>query len=138
MTSLASNSGWQTLSTDKFTTDNGWIAATVPGTVLTSFVNYGAIANPNYADNMFGISDAYFCSNFWYRRTFVIPQEMRGQRVLLNFDGINWKADVWLNGKKIDRIEGAFTRSTVDITPYINNGVNTMAVLIHKMHTQGL
>lgn len=124
--------GGETLSTDKFTTDNGWIAATVPGTVLTSFVNYGAIANPNYADNMFGISDAYFCSNFWYRRTFVIPQEMRGQRVLLNFDGINWKADVWLNGKKIDRIEGAFTRSTVDITPYINNGVNTMAVLIHK------
>lgn len=124
--------GGETLSTDKFTTDEGWIPATVPGTVLTSFVNYGALANPNHADNMFGISDAYFNSNFWYRRTFSLPQQMRGQRVLLNFDGINWKADVWLNGKKIDRIEGAFTRSTVDITPYLNGGANTLAVLIHK------
>lgn len=124
--------GGEKVSTRQFATDDSWIPATVPATVLTSFVNYGALANPDYADNMFGISDSYFNSDFWYRRTFSLPKEMAGQRVLLNFDGINWKADVWVNGMKIDRIEGAFTRSVADITPYLNGGVNTLAVLIHK------
>ena len=116
----------------KFRPGTGWIPATVPGTVLTSFVRYGALEDPNHADNIFRISDSYFNSDFWYRRTFRLPEAMRGKRVLLNFDGINWKADVWLNGKKINRIEGAFTRSETDITPWLNDGDNTLAVLIHK------
>ena len=125
--------GGEKVSTAKFAVGDNWIPATVPATVLMSFVKYGALEDPNYADNMFNISDAYFNSDFWYRRTFRVPKEMQGERVLLNFDGINWKADVWLNGKKINRIEGAFTRSETDITPYLNtNGDNTLAVLIHK------
>ena len=121
------------LSTAKYRCGASWIPAKVPGTVLTSFVDYGAVDDPNIADNIFNVSDSYFNSDFWYRRTFRVPVDMQGRRVLLNFDGINWKADVWLNGKKIDRIEGAFTRSRVDITPWLNHGGdNTLAVLIHK------
>ena len=124
--------GGETVSTWRFKTGSGWIPTKVPGTVLTSFVNYGALDDPNIADNIFNVSDSYFNSDFWYRCTFHVPAEMRSRHVLLNFDGINWKADVWLNGKKIDRIEGAFTRSQVDITPYLADGGNTLAVLIHK------
>ena len=125
--------GGEDISSAQYSTEGSWIPATVPGTVLMSFVNYGAIADPNFGDNIFDISDSYFNSNFWYRRTFNVPQTMAGRRVLLNFDGINWKADVWINGKKVDRIEGAFCRSQVDITPYINtNADNTLAVLIHR------
>ena len=120
------------LSTAKYKYNSAWIPARVPGTVLSSFVNYGAVDDPNIADNIFNVSDSYFNSDFWYRRTFSLPGEMRSRRVLLNFDGINWKADVWLNGKKIDRIEGAFTRSVADITPWLSDGSNTLAVLIHK------
>ncbi|MBR3726367.1 MAG: beta-glycosidase, partial [Prevotella sp.] len=71
------------------------------------------------------------------RRVFQVPQEMRGQRVFLNFDGINWKADVWLNGQKIDRIEGAFMRGKTDVTRYLNEGVNVLAVEIEKCANPG-
>lgn len=120
------------VATAKYMPDSKWIPATVPGTVLTSFTRYGALNDPNIADNIFDVSDSYFNSDFWYRRTFTVPRQMSGQHIMLNFDGINWKADVWINGKKVDRIEGAFTRSQVDITPYVNNAANTIAVLIHK------
>ena len=114
-----------------------WTVATVPATVLMSYVNAGALPNPNYDDNLLGISESFFNSNFWYRREFRVPQEMRGQRVFLNFDGINWKADIWLNGQKIDRIEGAFMRGKTDVTRYLNEGVNVLAVEIEKCANPG-
>ena len=115
-----------------FNTD-GWVAATVPGTVLTSYVNVGALPDPALADNWNNASESFFNSNFWYRTAFNLPTEMKGKHVFLNFDGINWKADVWLNGKKIDRIDGAFTRSKVDVTSLLNaDGTNILAVEIVK------
>ena len=48
--------------------DSGWLVATVPGTVLSSYINLGAVPQPNYADNIFQISDSYFFSDFWYTR----------------------------------------------------------------------
>ena len=120
------------ISTNKYRQGNGWIPAVVPGTVLTSFVKFGALADPNVADNIFDVSDSYFNSDFWYRRQFILPETMRGKHVILNLDGINWKADVWINGHKADRIEGAFRRGTTDITPYISDGTNTIAVRIVK------
>ena len=116
---------------------SSWTVATVPATVLMSYVNAGALPNPNYDDNLLGISESFFNSNFWYRREFRVPQEMRGQRVFLNFDGINWKADIWLNGRKIDRIEGAFLRGKTDVTRYLNDGVNVLAVEIEKCANPG-
>ena len=109
-----------------------WMVATVPATVLMSYVNAGALPNPNYDDNLFVSSESFFNSNFWYRREFRVPGEMQGQRVFLCFDGINWKADVWLNGQKVDRIEGAFMRGKTDVTRYLRDGVNVLAVEIEK------
>ena len=116
---------------------SSWTVATVPATVLMSYVNAGALPNPNYDDNLLTISESFFNSNFWYRREFRVPQEMRGQRVFLNFDGINWKANIWLNGRKIDRIEGAFLRGKTDVTRYLNDGVNVLAVEIEKCANPG-
>lgn len=109
-----------------------WMVATVPATVLMSYVNAGALPNPNYDDNLFVSSESFFNSNFWYRREFRVPGEMQEQRVFLCFDGINWKADVWLNGQKVDRIEGAFMRGKTDVTRYLRDGVNVLAVEIEK------
>jgi hypothetical protein len=109
-----------------------WMVATVPATVLMSYVNAGALPNPNYDDNLLVSSESFFNSNFWYRREFRVPGEMQGQRVFLCFDGINWKADVWLNGQKVDRIEGAFMRGKTDVTRYLRDGVNVLAVQIEK------
>ena len=83
--------------------DKDWIIATVPGTILTSYLNIGAIPDPNYGRNQLYISDSFFYADFWYRTEFDSPQLHRDQHAWLNFDGINWKADVYLNGAKIGR-----------------------------------
>ncbi len=110
--------------------DTRWITATVPATVVTSYVNNGTLPDPNYDDNLFLQSESFFSSNFWYRRSFVVPENFHGRRVLLHFDGINWKANIFLNGQKIDRIEGAFMRGKTDITDYLRTGENILAVEI--------
>ena len=107
-----------------------WIPATVPGTVLASYINIGAVPKPNYADNVDQISESFFRSNFWYRDVFDVPQEMLGTQQWLNFDGINWKANVFLNGQRLGSIEGAFQRGRFNVTGLLREKDNHLAVEI--------
>ena len=109
-----------------------WPVATVPGTVLTSYKNIGAIPNPNYADNLLAISESFFNANFWYRNEFEVPADFQKQRTFLNFDGINWKANIFVNGTKLGRMEGAFIRGRFDVTDLVHPGKNVVAVEIIK------
>ncbi len=111
---------------------DNWIPATVPGTVLTSYKNVGAVPNPNYSDNIFQISESFFNSNFWYRYVFTIPENFIKERVFLNLDGINWKANIYIGGELIGRQEGAFIRGVYDITDYVQAGTNVLAIEIEK------
>jgi beta-galactosidase/beta-glucuronidase len=118
--------------------DQDWLAATVPATVLSSYWNAGALPDPNYGDNQLTISDSFFYADFWYRNEFAAPPLARGRRVWLNFDGINWKAEVYLNGEKIGRIEGGFMRGRFDVTGYLRPGAkNALAVRVEKNATPG-
>ncbi len=108
------------------------IVATVPATVLSSYYNAGALPDPNFDDQLSMISETYFNRDFRYRRTFTVPKEMADKHVLLNFDGINWKADVWLNGERLGRIEGAFKRGQFDISEYLKKGENQLEVIIRR------
>lgn len=110
----------------------GNIMATVPATVLTSYKNVEAIADPNYADAENDISDSFFNSDFWYRTEFEVPEEMIGRQLTLNFDGINWKARVYVNGEATGEINGAFKRGIFDITDKVKPGKNILAVKIIK------
>jgi len=115
-----------------------WLVATVPGTVLASYLNAGAIPDPNYSDNQSMISDSFFHADFWYRNEFTVPPGFNGKRVWLNFDGINWKAEVWLNGERLGRIDGAFIRGRFDVTAKLLPGAkNALAVRILKTATPG-
>lgn len=117
--------------------DSSWLVATVPGTVLTSYLNVGAIPDPNFGENQLQISDSFFYSDFWYRTEFIAPANTK-QAAWLNFDGINWKAEVFLNGEKLGRIEGGFMRGRFDVTGKLNAGhVNALAVRIEKNATPG-
>lgn len=109
-----------------------WIVATVPGTVLTSYMNIGAVLDQNYDDNIYQTSESFFNSNFWYCREFRMPEKHAGQHVFLNLDGINWKANVWVNGQLAGRVEGAFMRGKLDITPFVVSENNTIAIEIIK------
>lgn len=111
--------------------DSEWICATVPGTVLASYINIGAVPDPNYSDNQLHISDSFFNSNFWYRNQFQVPADFGQEKLFLDFDGINWKAVVWVNGNPVGHIDGAFTRARFDVTDLVKRGQeNTVAVQI--------
>ncbi len=116
-----------------------WLPAIVPGTVLSSYLVHGAVPDPNYGNQQQEISEAFFTDNdFWYRNRFDIAADCQGRRLWLVFEGINWKADVYLNGKKLGSIEGAFLRSRFDITDIaVCGGSNCVAVLIHKVANPG-
>jgi hypothetical protein len=118
--------------------DHQWLTATVPATTLVSYLNDGALPEPNVGDNNLAISDSYFYDDFWYRDTFTTPLSYKGERVFLNFDGINWKAEVFLNGHAIGQIAGAFTRGKFDISDQLApDGNNVLAVRIIKNETPG-
>lgn len=119
--------------------NNDWVVATVPGTALVSYWNAGALPDPNYADNQLMISESFFNSDFWYRNEFEVPSTFKGERMFLNFDGINWKAEIFVNGKQTGRIDGAFIRGKFDVTDLIKPGkTNSIAVLIKKNDNIGV
>src|SRR5581483_2942743 len=93
---------------------------------------------PNYGDNQLAISDSFFYADFWYRDEFVPSPVPPGRHVWLNFDGVNWKADVFLNGEMTGRIEGGFVRGRFDVTKLLRPGEkNVLAVRIEKNATPG-
>ena len=131
------NGGGEAFSKPSFD-DSGWLVATVPGTVLSSYLNVGAIPDPNFGENQLYISDSFFYSDFWYRTEFTPPPMTPGQAAWLNFDGINWKAEVYLNGEKLGRIEGGFMRAKFDLAGKLIAGrPNALAVRIEKNATPG-
>ena len=117
---------------------NDWLAAKVPGTALVSYIENNLYPDPNYGDQQLLIPDSLFTRDFWYRSSFTMPQELAGECIWLNFDGINWKADIYLNGSYLGDIEGAFLQKKFDITQYARRDENNhLAVLIHKNDNPG-
>ena len=111
--------------------DGKWLIATVPGTILTSYLNLGAVPDPYYGDQNLQISDFFASTNWWYRNELEVPNNFEGKRVWLNFSGINYRAYVYLNGKSAGNIDGAFIRGKFDVTELVSPGKkNCIAVMI--------
>ena len=117
--------------------DAEWITATVPGTTLTSYLNVGAIPDPNYGQNQLHVSDSFFYADFWYRTEFEAPAAKAEGLQWLDLDGINWKAEVFLNGAKLGRVDGAFVRGRFDVTDKLKPGANALAIRVIKNDTPG-
>lgn len=112
---------------------DGWMSASVPGTPLTSYINAGAVPDPNYGNQQLMISESFFTSDFWYRTTFTLDTISSFSNLYLNFNGINWKGDVFLNGNYFGKSEGAYKRARFNVTPNIlKEGKNCLAVLVHQ------
>jgi len=118
--------------------DSEWLPASVPATALANYIAAGAVPDPLFGDNQLQISDWFFTSDFWYRRTVALPESFKNKKIRLHFKGINWKADVYVNGTLIGKINGAFTRAEFDITNLVQPGSKfALAVLIHKNNNPG-
>ena len=103
-----------------------WIDAPVPGTVALAYTRAGLLEDIRYDDNLTRIDDAWYNSNFWYRTTIDVPALAADESLIVNFDGINWKAEIFINDKAVGRIDGAFIRSHFDITKYLNPGAENI------------
>ncbi len=100
--------------------EDKWIPAPVPGTVALAYTRAGLLEDIRYDDNLTRIDDSYFDADFWYRTTLDIPALAADESLILNFDGINWKAEVYVNSKYVGRIDGAFMRKHFDITEFVD------------------
>ncbi|HEY9073684.1 MAG TPA: sugar-binding domain-containing protein, partial [Desulfobaccales bacterium] len=118
----------------------GWHHATVPGTVLTSLVNDGIYPEPLYGENnrTNNIPDSLCRTDYWYRTAFTPPQSFAGKQIWLNFMGINYIAEVWVNGRQVGTIKGAFTRGIFNVTPCVTVGAaNALAVHVRPQPHPG-
>ena len=120
----------------------GWRNAIVPGTVLNSLVAAGVYPEPYFgANNERGagkipdiseVGPAFY--TYWFRSKFTIPDSYAGKTVWMQFDGINYKAEIWLNGRKLGDMAGMFNRGLFNISQAaVVGGDNILAVLVHPI-----
>jgi hypothetical protein len=111
--------------------DSTWYAAVVPGTVLTTLIARGVYPEPNYGLNNLAIPDSLSRQDYWYRTVFNPPAGLRGKQFTLTFKGINYAAEVWMNGQRLGNIRGAFIRGVFDVTEILRPGRdNVLAVRV--------
>ncbi|MFJ9539046.1 discoidin domain-containing protein [Streptomyces sp. NPDC101225] len=127
-----------------------WLPATVPGTVLTSLVDQGKLPDPVAGLNNLHVPEALSRHSWWYRRAFGLPKGLRtgaGRHLWLEFDGVNHKAEVWLNGSQVGDVTFPFARAAFDVTSLIGDvdggdgpggkGEHALAVRISPMPFPG-
>jgi beta-galactosidase/beta-glucuronidase len=108
-----------------------WWKATVPGTVLTTMIDRGVYPDPDYVLNNLAIPESLNKQDYWYRNQFTAPKDIKGKQLTLTFQGINYKANVWLNGRSLGTIKGAFIRGVFDVTDDLKFGqTNVLAVRV--------
>jgi hypothetical protein len=108
-----------------------WYAATVPGTALTTLVDRGVYPDPRIGLNNMAIPERLARQDYWYRTEFLLPAEQAGKRLALTFNGVNYQAQVWVNGEMAGEVKGAFIRGQFDVTPLLRPGSrNVIAVRV--------
>lgn len=116
----------------------GWLPARVPGTVLTTLLENKLYPAPEFGTHNDLIPDIYEAGRDFYTYWFIRPFEFRelppDRTVWLNFRGINYRAELFLNGKRLNAAthEGMFLRKSYDITPYLHiDTPNLLAVIVY-------
>ena len=120
----------------------GWLDAVVPGSVLATLVKNNKAPDPYYGINSCSINDigkyGVGLYTYWFYNAFNLPAPGPGRRVELRFDGINYGASVYLNGRKLGETAGMFLRHVFDITAFVIAGENRLAVLVTPPDPPGL
>ena len=130
----------------------GWHEVSVPTTVVAALVKHKLLPDPFFGmnlrqfpgmgypigDNFSGLPmppDSPYAASWWYRKTFALPASDRGKTIWLNFRGINYRANIWLNGKQIAKSEdvaGAWRTYEFNVTDVAKAGAeNALAVQVY-------
>ena len=129
----------------------GWHNVSVPTTVVAALVKDKTLPDPFFAMNLrdfAGVTypvggnfsniamqtDSPYAVSWWYRKEFAAPADYKGKTVWLNFKGINYRANVWLNGKQIansNDVAGAWRTYELNVTDAVKpGGENVLAVQV--------
>jgi mannosylglycoprotein endo-beta-mannosidase len=120
-----------------------WMPAVVPGTVLTSLVANKQMPDPFYGMNNEQIPDIYKTGRDYYTYWFVKDFKQaaaKGKQIYLNFRGVNYSFDVFLNGHKLNSQlnKGMFMRRSFNITKWLTAaGDNRLAVIVYPPDVVG-
>jgi exo-1,4-beta-D-glucosaminidase len=128
----------QEIATAGFRTD-AWHKASVPTTVVAALVADGTYTDPYYGLNLKSLpgmdyppsiffsnqpmpADSPFRCSWWFRTEFPTPTEAIKRAMWLRFDGINYRANIWLNGEKIadaKDVAGMMRRFDFDVSKHL-------------------
>lgn len=97
----------------------GLVDRELTGTITVPFCPESKLSGVEYKD---------FMAAVWYRRTFTLPLEADGKRVLLHFGAVDYKCEVWINGKSVGVHEGGYVSFHFDVTDALRAGENTIVV----------
>lgn len=138
-------SGGRDISSSGYRTE-GWYSTSIPSTILAALVANKVYPDPYYGTNfnkLPGIitdrnkempTDSPFRVPWWFRTEFKLSESYKDKHVWLSFHSINYKANVWLNGRLVadtNFIEGAYRLFDIDITGEVKTGdVNCLALEI--------
>ncbi len=114
---------------------NNWYKITVPSTIIAGLLaNNEYNFDPFYGKNFEKLADKRLDHPWWFRKEFSLPASEKNKNVILKLHGINYKANVWMNGILIadsSHIKGPFRMIELDITRHINyTGANVLAIEI--------
>ncbi|MBW7866526.1 MAG: hypothetical protein H3C30_19190 [Candidatus Hydrogenedentes bacterium] len=125
---------------------SAWYPTTVPKTVLAALAENEVFPDPyfglnlkdipGYKDGLWHVmaEDSPFRNPWWYRNEFILPASAKGRQVTLHLDGLNYQANIWLNGKLVagaDTVKGMFRRFEFNVTEHLHPGkANALAVEI--------
>ena len=138
-----------TISSSTFKAEN-WLHADVPTTVVAAQVKAGLLPDPFYGMNLRqypGVSypiganfsnlpmpaNSPYAVSWWYRKEFTLPEAIAQKTVWLNFRGINYRANIFLNGKQIadsKDVAGAWRTYEFDVSSAVKAGANVLAVQV--------
>ena len=89
------------------------------GTILVPFCPESRLSGVGYTD---------FMAAVWYKRSFVLPEEAAGKRVILHFGAVDYLTEVWVNGKSVGTHKGGYNSFSFDITDALREGENEITV----------
>ena len=128
--SVKVNKSGEILSEQGVNTD-AWHEAIVPGTVMANLVNNGVYKDIYKDKNLDKVDTSQFKKSWWYRTEFKLDKD-DAKNYNLVFEGINYRANIWVNGKKIadsDFVETAFRMFTFNVSDIVSEN-NVLAVEI--------
>jgi exo-1,4-beta-D-glucosaminidase len=117
-----------------------WNNVSVPTTIIAGLLaNKKYDFDPFYAQNFEKISGPEFDKTWWFRKEFSLPVSEKNKNIILKLHGINYKANVWLNGILIAdtaTIKGPFRFFELNIAKQIKyEGTNVLAIEITRPFT---